>query len=336
MSAERPCAGIDAEVAEWLVAHDRGLNADEDARFREWIADSVANREGWARGQAMWADFDRAPDPLLSSIRDEARSLGRPVWRSLSFQGVAVAASIILCISFLLWGQIGTIAPNNGPNITAAPQVTRYSSDTQRREVMLPDGSRVMLDARSKISFAQVGSRREVALLDGQAYFQVAHDVTRPFVVSTEGHTVTATGTAFGVSLIASRLSVVLEEGSVVVSSLANGTSHALSPGQAFTVSASGEEKVASADVDTALAWRSGYLELHNMTIAEAVERMNHYVERPVTVGDAQAGALRVSGQFRTDDPGRFVDTIAELYPVRVRRNARGGLEIVSSRNRGV
>jgi transmembrane sensor len=207
----------------------------------------------------------------------------------------------------------------------------RYSSGAKRQEVALSDGSRVLLDARSTIAFRRAAGRRDVTLIEGQAYFQVAHNAVGPFVVTARSHSVTATGTAFSVSLMKQKLVVVLERGAVVVASGPSDQRQALLPGQSYTQVGGSAGKIAQVDVDEMLAWRNGYIALHNVTVAEAVEQMNRYAQSPVLIGDAQAGALRVTGRFRTDDPVRFVDTLAELYPVQVRRTSHGAIEIVSS-----
>lgn len=333
-SHEDPRVTADDEAAEWLLRHDDELDAAGAARFEDWLAAPV-NRAAWVNAQTMWADFDLEPDPLLVSIQQSARFLRRPLWRSMQFQGVAMAASILMFFGFIAWNQTMDTSPRSSA-VAAADDAIRFSAGTKRREIALADGSHVLLDARSMISYREAGRRREVEVVAGQAYFQVFHDASRPFVVAAAGRTVTATGTAFSVSLIEGRMVVVLERGGVTVERDGNGKVDRLTPGQTFIAAQGQRGRVQRVDVEAALAWRTGYLELHNVSIAEAVERMNRYAPRPVTIGDAQTGALRISGQFRTDDPERFVETLSELYPVRIRRDSSGSMQIVSSRSHHV
>lgn len=326
-------AAADDAAAEWLLLHDRLMSDSETARFEAWLGASPENAEAWDHARAVWASFDDAPDPLLVSIQQSARAM-RPAWRVLPVQGVAMAASILLCLGVFAWNSGVLPGRDDHPAVPVAALSQRYDAGPKRREVTLADGTRVTLDARASISVRQTAGRRDVALLDGQAFFRVVHDASRPFVVSANGRTVTATGTAFAVAVISSRLSVVLEEGSVTVASESGAALARLRPGQAFEATEAQNGEVTDVDVGEALAWRSGYVELHNVSIGEAVARMNRYTATPVTVGDGAAGALRVTGQFRTDDPIRFVETLSELYPVRIKRNQSGSVSIVSVKTR--
>lgn len=325
-------AAADEAAAEWLLRHDGPMSDAERNEFLAWLAESPVNAAAWSDAQTMWASFDHEPDPLLASMLGSARSMRRPTWRPPAFQGAAMAASILLCLGVLGWqGDLPGVRLQP-PSVSAAAG-ERYEAGSRRSEIALRDGSRVMLDAHSSIRVRLSDDRRDIELVEGDAFFRVAHDSRRPFVVAAEGRTVTATGTAFAVSVSTDRLAVVLEQGTVTVAG--NGSEDAkLMPGQQFAASKGQAGAVTSVDVDGALAWRTGYVELHDATIEDAVRRMNRYASKPVVVGDKGAGDLRVTGRFRTDDPSRFVQTLSELYPVRIRRGANGSLEIISASRR--
>lgn len=327
-------AAADDAAAKWLLLHEGLLSDAEAKRFEEWLAQSPINAEAWRHAQSVWASFDEEPDPLLLSIQHSARTMRRPAWRVLPTRGIAMAASILLCLGLVGWGAGVIPGQKTQAPIAVAGDAERYEAGAKRTEVVLRDGSRVLLDAHSAISVRETSSRRDIALLDGQAFFRVIHDTTRPFVVAASGRTVTATGTAFAVSVLSDTMSVVLEEGTVTVASQTSPAVSKLTPGQSFVASGGRDGVVSEVDVAGVLSWRTGYIELHNVTIGEAVERMNRYSKTPVTVGDAQAGALRITGEFRTDDPIRFVEALSEMYPIRIRRGQGGAVAIVSVKNR--
>src|SRR6185312_4234054 len=87
----------------------------------------------------------------------------------------------------------------------------------ERRVVTLSDGSQITLDSRSEVTVRYTAAARTLTLVRGQARFDVAHDVGRPFTVTALGHKVVATGTAFDVDLLGPKLLVTLLNGHVVV-----------------------------------------------------------------------------------------------------------------------
>lgn len=87
----------------------------------------------------------------------------------------------------------------------------------ERRVVPLVDGSQIQLDSSTEVHVYYTSHSRELALLRGQARFDVAHDIERPFVVAAGGRKVVATGTAFNIDLLGKNMFVTMIEGRVVV-----------------------------------------------------------------------------------------------------------------------
>lgn len=332
--SEPQLSAVEQAAALWLLAIDRGLTDAEEVEFDRWLVADPSHVDVWAAAAGAWASFEHAPDPMTLSFRSSALSFHRARWTSVSRWAAAAAAAVLLAIGVSNWqtlGGSGTGGATGGPVIAASTYVAAGS----RKEVVLPDGSRVLLDAHSRISVAQSSGRRDVALATGQAFFQVAHDAARPFVVVAGGRAVTATGTAFAVSLSRDAVSVVLAEGRVrVAPQVAAGPAVNLVPGQEYRASGAGLPEVRRVDVSAALSWREGFIALRNVTLRAALAQMNRGADHPVGVGDRAAGDLKVSGRFRADDPVGFAYTIAEIYPVRVVRRNGGAIVIVSASQR--
>lgn len=193
--------------------------------------------------------------------------------------------------------------------------------------------------------------RRELTLIRGQASFEVAHDIERPFVVSARSEKVVATGTAFNVDLLGSNLLVTLLEGQVAVLSqlprdiqaksalnsrteldspdetsrtsvderLARrwqGKEVILNPGEQLIVSASGKSIIVPISIERATAWQNGQLVFDDESLAIVVQRINRYSRHPLLVMDTAAAQLRLSGVFNTSDIDGFVDTLTRYLPV--------------------
>jgi len=198
----------------------------------------------------------------------------------------------------------------------------------------LPDGGSVTLDAQSRVQLAYYAARRSAQLLAGAAFFDVARDAERPFVVDVPqsgnggdgGVRVTVLGTRFGVErLPGGDVEVQVESGRVRVESLgADGevrAAHELDPGQALRVPVEAGKGPAVPQVRPgvpAAPWRQGVVVLDDMPLGDAVERLRRYLPRPVDV-DAGAAALRLSGQVRIAQAEDFVRALPSAVPVRVR-----------------
>ena len=178
----------------------------------------------------------------------------------------------------------------------------------ETRGVDLADGTRMVLDTGSRVKVAFSAAARDVELLQGQAHFEVAHEVQRPFRVHTNAVEVVAVGTAFDVAALPSRTTVTLIEGRVRVRAISAGSPQdskveMLTPGQQWGVDASGrllgEKEVKIANVT---AWQRGNVVIDDAPLAEALGVINRYSNTRIVVRDPALQDRHVSGTFRIGD----------------------------------
>jgi transmembrane sensor len=153
-------------------------------------------------------------------------------------------------------------------------------------------------------------AQRIVALEEGEAWFRVAKDASRPFIVEAGRVRVRALGTAFSVRRQESGANVLVSEG-IVETWVAGAEGHTVRVGagaKAFVAenAAISTETPAEAGIDRALAWRAGKIDLAGETLADAVEEFNRYNRRKLIIADARLAQERLYGVFRTDDPQGF------------------------------
>jgi transmembrane sensor len=323
---------LDRAVTDWLVAHDRGLTPAEARGFEAWLERSPDHARAWEHASTLWGAFDRESDPAVDRMLAAARMARASSWSRVPLRfaaGFAVLA-LVLGSGLFDWRQTG-VRTNNVQQVAQATAPQVFSAGTGLGHVTLPDGSNVVLDAQSAIQVRQSAQRRDLTLIRGRAFFDVAHDPGRPFVVMAANRTVTDVGTAFVVSLQPAGLSVVLERGRVRIAHAdhaANGID--LDPGRQYEEADGQPAVVTAVDVEATLAWKNGLIELNDTPISDAVAQINRYAKQPLYVGDAKAAALKVTGQYRLDDANGFAESLAAIYPVSVRHRADGASEIVS------
>lgn len=338
---------IDPQLLEQAAAWRARLAGQTDSQSQElssWLAQDSHNREAWEAVQTPWDVLGQhAAAPGVIELRRAALAHAHNAVRSnlwpKRFRRPAIAAAAVACLvaasALLFWQQSRPEAFQTGFG--------------ERRVVTLSDGSQITLDSRSEVTVRYTADARRLTLVRGQARFDVAHDVTRPFTVTAEDHKVVATGTAFDVDLLGPKLLVTLLNGHVVVlpqsaptipwiphatsagagsATPAGAESRALSaagdameriyldPGEQLVMSSGDSPQVSHVDIERVTAWERGEIVFDNEPLASVIQRMNRYGPRHIIVGDDHAANLRISGVFHEGDVDGFVSTIAAYLAV--------------------
>ncbi|MGK6350972.1 FecR family protein [Parapedobacter sp. DT-150] len=190
--------------------------------------------------------------------------------------------------------ESGEVVPANGKQ----PMNTIHIPNGKQFQLTLPDGTDVWVNTATTLTYPVIftGGKRSVEL-NGEAYFEVAKDETRPFEVVANGTSIVVTGTRFNVSAYASDngVTTTLVEGGVTVRSGAREA--ALSPGDQAIVGKSGEIERRRGGVEQALAWKSGYFIFDDMDIQAVMRSVARWYDIRVTIG-ADVSAKRFGGSF--------------------------------------
>ncbi|MGC3986762.1 MAG: TonB-dependent siderophore receptor [Pseudorhodoferax sp.] len=188
----------------------------------------------------------------------------------------------------------------------------------------LPDGTSVQLDAQSHAEVQYLRHARRVQLVQGAAFFAVAHVPERPFTVDAGPVRVTVLGTRFGVErLPGGTVLVQVESGRVRVAG--PGLARELGAGEALRVQADGQvQALAAADP---APWRHGELVFLGTPLHEALARLARYAPYALTATPA-AAQLPVSGRVRIAQARAWLNALPQVLPVRVREGEGGAVEI--------
>jgi transmembrane sensor len=174
-------------------------------------------------------------------------------------------------------GKDGEIKYNNSrPRAQALIYNTLMVPKAGTYRLVLPDGTKIWVNALSELRFpVHFGLKQRKVYLSGEAYFEVAHDAARPFVVEVNGTTVEVLGTHFNVNSYTKTTTTTLLEGSVKV---ANKTGHQLLvPGQQAEV---GESiHIQQANINKAIAWKSGDFYFKSDSMTEIMEELSRWYD---------------------------------------------------------
>lgn len=195
-------------------------------------------------------------------------------------------------------------------DFAAARQVT--TEETKEYWLTLDDGSVIHLNNDTYLIYPEKpeAKTREV-ILDGEAYFMVAKDADRQFIVHTKQGDVKVYGTEFNVSTREAEgtTEVVLVEGRVSVTPT-DGAERHIEPGQKATL---GETlTVESVDVEQYVAWNTGKFAFQDWPLSRVMTVIARWYGCTVTFADASLGEPRLSGNFdRYEDLSTTIESLA-------------------------
>ena len=321
-AGERPESGGDAlEVAAYWhgLFEDGELDAGQRERFEKWLAADPRHGAAYASINFSWSGMANAGmDDRILSMRHEALAAPRRR-RGRWVRASAIAVSAGVVIAFGILSNYGSFRLKSGDGDFA----TRVG---QRSSITLTDGSTVVLNTASRLNVAFDTNVRRVRLLAGQAWFEVAKNQSRPFVVEAGDRIVTAHGTAFDVRLEdKDTVQVTLVEGRYPLKRLersgagpsAVAERQDLLPGDQLTVTAMRPLARKKADVAKATSWREGQIIFDNDTLGSAVQEVNRYSVTQIILADPRLGSLSVSGVFIAGHSESFVETVTGHFPIK-------------------
>jgi len=294
----------------------------EEAAFEAWLAADTSHASEYEECERFWrvpmrlkSQVDLASEALrLANLSSVGREVPR-AWPGKWGVGAALAATVAAMAWYL--APIDMITPD-----------TVKTARGEQRTVVLSDGSTVQLNTDSIFRAHVTDHERRVDLVRGEAFFDVAHDASRPFVVHVGSSEVRVVGTQFSVREVAGKLEVVVKEGVVNVvpdatRTVANADKVELLRGNRLDYDNSQRlVKVAAIDAERALLWRTGVIELDNEPLGEAVEEMNRYSSVPIVIEDPNLRNVRISGGFKTGDSEAFLYALKARFDVTVDRHS--------------
>lgn len=271
-------------IAWWTRLDSRTLSPREREEFAAWLTSAPANRDAFADICRFWGDLE-CVRPFIGELAPPP-SRRAPVLRAVGF-GVFAAAVAFLLFSDEIW-------------LTLLAQTRTGVAET--RALVLADGSQIELGPRSAISVDFDAEKRRVTLLTGEAWFDVAPDVVRPFSVLVGNGVITALGTSFDISTDRGRTEVSVAKHRVRVTAGA----HPIEVGEGEQSSFStGAPAVAPypAPVDHVAAWRRGKLIFDDKPLAEVVSILGRYCHNVILILDPSLRERRVTGVFDVAQP---------------------------------
>ena len=282
-------------------------------------------------GNDLKSNFSQIEEFWNMKVEDEhvASRISRRTWRKISFRnfrdfqnnflGYVAVVLVVVAIGFGLYSWAKHYPVEQIEYITDAGQVN---------EVSLPDGSKVWLNAKSKLTYTQylIGSDRYVSL-DGEAYFHVVSDSDKPFFVSTSDAQIKVTGTRFAVSAYHDDPFVTthLEEGIVTFMTKKSDTEHKLAPGQLVQLDRKSESLEFSTPENLIAGdWKNGELNFYDERFERIAKKLERRFDIDIQLTNASIPDLRFTAEFEQENLQQILNFIELASALKVKQQADG------------
>lgn len=271
-----------------------------------WLARSNQHREIWNEALEIHGMTGKILTDERRAVRKEAFDISR---RSLVVGG-------------LLGGSALLAAGYSAPGLILQARADVLTSTAEIKRVKLSDGSFATLGPDSAIA-AQIGSeRRDIELIQGMAFFEVARDSSRPFAVRMHSMITTALGTAFDVSQDSGFLNLSVSHGTVQTDlpPISARPAMTLNAGEWLSLSTTdGVVSTGTRDIGQIATWRDGMIVVEKERIAAVVARIARWKRGRVLIADRSLGSQPVSGVYDLSNPDLALEAVVQPYGGKVR-----------------
>ena len=359
-----PTAGLLAEAAHWFLRLEQSEATSETfVEWQQWLNAAPEHRSAYEQIEETVLQLGRISAqpalPAADEVDRDAYQGEQPVsqWRvsmrvPATFDAAAVArthdvershrwlpAAIAAGVALIaagagwFWARFEHVAP---------PELYAYhTSAGERRTVELREGSRVTLDANSALTVRLGPDERSLTLERGEAFFQVAKDASRPFVVRAGTTLVKALGTAFNVRLSGDRTVVAVTEGEVefvadvpvaTATELNSATSRLTAQviaGEGLSYVDGGSlQTLSSREAPLATAWLKGRRQYRNEALRYVLADVDRYTGHQIRVADEATGDLRFTGTLNLENSDAWLRGLSVALPVTMTREPDGALVV--------
>lgn len=317
-------------AAQWLQRLDDPVVKDEDLRaWLEWFDASTEHRRAFEELQPLYRQLHDLPADYRRDARrrfaPRPRVLGKPharrrrVWINL---GSAAAIILATVLGWNYWGS-------RSESVYRAPA-------TQHRTIELADNSALVLGADSVVAVRYTAATRSLSVERGQAYFEVTHNVHRPFVVQAGDVSITAVGTEFNVERAADQVVVTVTDGVVEVrrEGSSEGAPARVAVGERLVLpTIRHAPAITRGGVASEPTWRDGQIEFVNVPLGQVFGILDQHAPHRLIIEDPRVADLTYSGTVLLDHIDEWTASLPRIYAIRAVPLDNGALSFVTRTN---
>ncbi|MBL7807103.1 MAG: FecR domain-containing protein [Saprospiraceae bacterium] len=305
---------IDEQIAKFLAGE---CSPEEVSALQQWLAESADNQLYFNQMQKLWNDSSPTPLPrpldveqALARTKNKITAGSKPVSaRRIPMQWMAIAASLVLLIGAFWFFRQDTALPMESVAATTSPV-----------EQKLSDGSVISVNQFSQVA-ARFSNRKRSVQLNGEAYFAVAYNPERPFVIEVRNVSVTVLGTKFNVDNRSSPQKVIVsvDEGKVKVAS-AQGEKQLLAGDQAIIDIHTGLIEVRqTTPAENVTAWASRKFAFEDTPLSKVIPELEKVYQVKINLSNPVLEQCRLHVRFDQESIEHIMLVIAETFSLKLR-----------------
>ena len=330
---------IEHKASLWVVRIDNGkLSAKEHVEFMSWVKAKPEHKLAFERLARWQININQLPElnpsqnPSIAE-KTQYQTNSHPIKAMASLKALSSIAALIglVFIVFLMRQQ---------PELEPALLQTYQTAMGEQKEISLPDGSTVTLNTESVININFNNALRTIELIQGEAYFEVFKDPSRPFEVTTLNKVVRAVGTAFTVHAKKhSAIEVMVTEGRVEFAQIStqhnpktpekldSKTIAFIDQGQLATINAKNSINVTNITAENTqqrLAWRQSMIIFKGEPLEQVIAEIGRYSGTRFTISSPALANKRIGGYFKANDVDAFISTLSSQFNISARTDNAG------------
>lgn len=316
---------IDALIAREIAGD---ISKAEQAELQAWVQEDVANRQYYTAMKQTWdltADaFDDAPEPDIEmNWQKFSHQMDAPASLKVvhsakrnSWWKLAAAAIVIIAAA----GLVFTMVNQGGTTVITA--------EADKKEVILPDGSKVFLNRNSQISYKKgFAANHRLVQLEGEAFFDVKPDASNPFIVTAGVSQTQVLGTSFVIKAYENKtIQLNVVTGKVAFSDK-QGPEEALvltAGNTAILQSNKKPQQIENADPNF-MAWKENRLVFNNVPLFQTLSTLEEYFDVKFIVTDSSLLNIKYS-LTGTDNPSlpRVLEVLSATLHITIKEESKG------------
>ncbi len=319
---------ISETAARWFIRmQEAAPDAPERSQFEAWLMQSPLHQQEYSSISDAWQGIDSVSELQAIAQGRQADVFFKQGERKKAVRKVVGTISTCVALMFAGWaGYQQYHAWQATPVLQLASQTTRAQLITQTLE----DGSRITLNANTQIEVKYYRHQRHIALLKGEAIFEVQRDPDKPFVVETDRMKVTVLGTRFAVNKLSRLERVSVDHGKVEVASKTGPEKIILQNNQVAEFKQNQLQSRSNVSAQDYFRFNSGTLVFNQADLPEIAETLTRY--NPTPVMSDGLSTEHISAVVAVKDTSSFISTLPRIANLRIRQTTEGTLlETVSS-----
>lgn len=301
---------IQEQATHWVSLEIDGKNLKDNKEFNIWI-ENPENKKAFEEEKNLINQIKALPKDFLDELKNEVKQ-NREIENKRKNFLKKIVPLVAACILTVICVSLFVEFPNYSKEYLASNKI--------QNDILLPDNSKISLDANTSINVKYYKDKRVVKLSDGKAIFDVTSNKTQPFIINTKRINVKVLGTKFEVVNLENKLQVNVLEGKVQVSKALDDKELAIvTKGQSLQLDNNANLiSQNSVNIEKMFQWREGKYSFKQTSLNEVLNEFSKHLDINIVFEKNKAKFYPISGNFDVKHFDDFIKVLPMIHPVKV------------------